>query len=423
MIKKIQKNDGFTLIELLVTIVTGSIITMAASTVLILGLRIYHRSMDTAERQSVMRITTSLLEALSSDGKISVDDPEEWEIKEVTRVSGGGTSERTLISYSKDFAAIYPGEVPEYAENKNPIVEDVTESSVEKGATILREEEAALLPLYRFKVKLQSEEYETSVYCRIQETDWYAYDPDLDAEAGRKAFLKELASQTGSFGNVLYRTETESQTRELYSRWYTTKKGLSQWPDSTPWCGCYVAWAMDRCSSYLSTIPLQADVNKMWVRHYFDNNKSMDGFKINYPVGVNYPEGMNVPEEGIYNVPTSGDLIFFERDKNEDNKYHHLGYLTNLTGLTEELLEIIEDFEDSDILTFPEALGCEGDGFDHVGVVVSVETIGAQQFVYTIEGNVGDLDEYGNVTNGRVRIRKYSIEDPTIRGYLVLNWK
>jgi len=69
MMRLIHKKEGFTLIELLIVILTGSIVTMAATTVLLLAFRINKKSMDTISRQSVTRIMLSVLENMSSDGE------------------------------------------------------------------------------------------------------------------------------------------------------------------------------------------------------------------------------------------------------------------------------------------------------------------------------------------------------------------
>ena len=50
-----------------------------------------------------------------------------------------------------------------------------------------------------------------------------------------------------------------------------------------------------------------------------------------------------------------------------------------------------------------------GNNPDHVGAVLCVEG----NFLYTIEGNSG----------GKVAVNRYSLSDPRIVGYGVLNWK
>ena len=51
-----------------------------------------------------------------------------------------------------------------------------------------------------------------------------------------------------------------------------------------------------------------------------------------------------------------------------------------------------------------------GNNPDHVGAVLCVDENG---YLYTIEGNSG----------GKVAVNRYSLSDPRIVGYGVLNWK
>ena len=46
---------------------------------------------------------------------------------------------------------------------------------------------------------------------------------------------------------------------------------------------------------------------------------------------------------------------------------------------------------------------------DHVGIVLTV----VDDYIYTIEGNTADM----------VAVRKYTVNDPRIMGYGVLDWK
>ena len=55
-----RKNEGFTLIELLMVILTGTIVTLAATTVLLLGFRIFFQSNRLQEQQNTTRILLQL---------------------------------------------------------------------------------------------------------------------------------------------------------------------------------------------------------------------------------------------------------------------------------------------------------------------------------------------------------------------------
>ena len=65
-----HNNGGFTLVELLVVIVAASLVMFAASSVLLLGLRVHRRTLDTAQRQENVQIILTLVENLASGGKI-----------------------------------------------------------------------------------------------------------------------------------------------------------------------------------------------------------------------------------------------------------------------------------------------------------------------------------------------------------------
>ena len=66
-----RNQGGFTLVEMMVTIVIGSLVTLAATTVLLLGLRINNRSTQTVTRQNTARVVITMLENLAAEGEIT----------------------------------------------------------------------------------------------------------------------------------------------------------------------------------------------------------------------------------------------------------------------------------------------------------------------------------------------------------------
>ena len=75
-----HNNGGFTLVELLVVIVAASLVMFAASSVLLLGLRVHRRTLDTAQRRENVQIILTLVENLASGGEIRRKDEHtlEW---------------------------------------------------------------------------------------------------------------------------------------------------------------------------------------------------------------------------------------------------------------------------------------------------------------------------------------------------------
>ena len=66
-----KNNQGVTLVELLVGIAIGSLVTLAATTVILMGLRLNRQSMDVTGRQNTARVLITAMEELAADGEIS----------------------------------------------------------------------------------------------------------------------------------------------------------------------------------------------------------------------------------------------------------------------------------------------------------------------------------------------------------------
>ena len=100
-----QKNQGVTLVELLVGIAIGSLVTMAATTLILMGLRLNRQSMDVSSRQNTARVLLNSLEDLASEGSISayvIDDANgNW------WVYGEEGEPEAIYSYNKDANTIY----------------------------------------------------------------------------------------------------------------------------------------------------------------------------------------------------------------------------------------------------------------------------------------------------------------------------
>ena len=155
---KRKYNEGFTLVELMVSIMVASIVTLAASTVLLMGFRLNRSASDTAQRQNTTRIFMTVVERMATEGTIDAvtDAPDHWKaIEKVTE--GEAEQEKILFYYDAENGTIYSG--------------GTAEDGVYSGGTVLMENviashvtlEGALLTV---SLETQDGSYSTSVYCR-----------------------------------------------------------------------------------------------------------------------------------------------------------------------------------------------------------------------------------------------------------------
>ena len=173
---------------------------------------------------------------------------------------------------------------------------------------------------------------------------------------GRLAFAKQLIGQLGSTGQVMNEVEPV-----YFAKWYEPS-----WPKETPWCACFLSWAL--CQNDVKPhTPVDQSANFKWFANvdYWMADFIQGGTRGHWE----YSEALwySTTGEEAYE-PITGDLIFFDWNVDENID--------------------------------PE----------HVGVVLSVDK--ANGYVYTIEGNASN----------RVTMRKYPINDMRILGYGVLNW-
>lgn len=133
-----RSTAGFTLVELLLVILCSSVVTMAAMSFLLMGMRMTGESNDTAQRQQTARIILAMVENLGGEIQ-SVTEDADW------KITGTGGSE--LLAYSN-------------AEKK----------LTAHGMTLidgLEEATAAMNgQLLSFTLKTGKGSYKTSVYCR-----------------------------------------------------------------------------------------------------------------------------------------------------------------------------------------------------------------------------------------------------------------
>jgi hypothetical protein len=121
---------------------------------------------------------------------------------------------------------------------------------------------------------------------------------DDDLTPHVRAFLKTLASQQESTGRI----QTEDGEGEYYSEWYIGGYGEnSDWNSSTPWCACFVSWALEQCGGYIQgETPRYANV---------------DTFCTDLVTSSDWKKGN----------PCAGDLIFFDWSADGDYNPEHIG--------------------------------------------------------------------------------------------------
>ena len=353
-----KKNQGLTLVELMVSIAIGTMIFAAATTVLLLGVRINHHATDSVMQQYTARMVVTMLEDLAAEGDMG----------EIKRSMDGSwvvhrdkTKNSPVVSYSAVQQAIYTNAQTE------PILENVIASY------LIYDDKSGLLTI---SLEDHDTTYTSTVFCRItpQQTGNAFEDKpeDLvgaatgDKYKAKQEFINLLMTQVGVQGGLINHdsrtnartiTENEADTGRIicesvcsllchkynfFSQWYIGGyEDHAGWGPETPWCACFVSWGlchMDGLTMHTGKTRWYANVDDFMA--YFTQDTS-GGWKINNP--------------------SAGDIIFFDM----------------LNGTT--------------------------DNPSHVGVVLSVEN----GTVTTIEGNSADM----------VAIREYSLSDTRILGY------
>ena len=448
--KFLRKTGGFTLVELIVAIAVGSMVTIAATSLLLLGLRLDSHSRHTITRQNTARVITSMLEDFVSEGSVGkvINGPEGWyicskedaqDLPENLVPDGDGiatyvTENRVLVAFKAESGMLYTGgtvktdftwlkdkddwkltSVKYTYTDGNPILKDVRASNA-----VLSEEN-----LLTVSVETKDGTYWTSTYCRLAlkeditivdgileelekepelEDDPEGDDPqgtelDSGTELARREFLRVLASQINSDGIIKEKIVQDGKPDMYingglwYAQWYN-----DSWPADTPWCACFVVWGLDHEArwKYAGEQPalLRTGVDRnIALAHVDAFAEYLDGtYRVDCGVGAE-SEDEQIPVE----------------DK-APGWYRCVLDLKDGTPASVRPSEYGEPVP-GDLIFFrwnPDSMyGSDYDG-DHVGVVLTV----VDGDIYTIEGNTADM----------VAVRKYRIDDPRIMGYGVLDW-
>ena len=288
-----KSNQGFTLVELVVTIAVASVVMLAATTALTSYMRISKQGADITTKQNEVRVVLELMEKLASEKLISVDQTsDDWTVQEI--LEDGSKQPLFLYSAAADSICTGAGAI---------LMEGVTESTAVFSGNLLM-----------LTVTTGKGEYATSICCRlleeettpttnfslrraVPESQITGYSQVAYSQE-RENFLSVLEAEVGSTGASL-------TTGEYFSEWYIGSYADNPgWNAQTPWCACFVSWAVDRCSGDLMTIPRYADVEE------FRSSFNIVSWKTH--------------------TPDPGDIVFFDWVVNDTGYAQHVGVVTSV---------------------------------------------------------------------------------------------
>lgn len=304
-----KNNKGFTLIEMLVTILAAAVVSAAALTILLMGMRIHQKTNSAENNQSSISIAITMLEELAAEQCTGVIDG-----------NTVGKKDGTLFCFKNN--TIYIGD-----ENGSPILTGVESFSAdwEKDKDGNKVEN-----LLTFSIVMENgQEYTSSVYCRIadsvattpsDEADGTGNNEESQAAASaaafsstpqtlseilefnaldRQFFLEILTAEEGSTG--------KASSGEYFSEWYIgSYQDNPGWNPETPWCACFLSWALDQCRTSLEEVPRYAHVDKFL--EFFDESHWKT------------------------ENPQPGDIIFFDWIVDDQAIPQHVGAVVDTDG-------------------------------------------------------------------------------------------
>ena len=301
--KRFVKNDaGFTLVELIVAMAMAVIVTAAATSVLLLGLRVNRQTVDTANQQITVQALLDVMEDTAADGRIREiladyleETPEEGAVIKFGSWKVVDVEGKVIFSYDADTQTVYT--------NGAPILTGVYASNAIMEGRLLS-----------ISIETGDGTYTSAIYCRTAQEQG---EPDIDQLPGdttnsggdlRSNFLEILKKEYRSRGQI----KTGEHAGKYYSEWYIDADYNDSIPDNgwnskTPWCACYVSWALVE-----SGIPGPAGHEK-----WFAN---VDHFMAYFQKSSAWKEAK----------PQPGDLIFF--DWNGGDNPQHIGVVLKVEG-------------------------------------------------------------------------------------------
>lgn len=293
---KHMNRSGFTLIELVVVILCAVLVTVAASSVMLLGLRIHRASVEDIERQNEVRIVSSLLQKLADEKTAAVTNfipgEDSWQLLK---------GSFPVIKYENN--ALFA--------NDTVLVDEITGSELNELSN----------ELLQFIFRFGEDEYSFTIHFDgISEATlgspvmFLSSRPRSVEENGREMLVTIAQEQLGSGGQIRFQGKDQS---EYYSGWYTRQANRAMnWSSDTPWCACFLSWLAHQSAVKLpqGSVP------------YFANVKDgMLGFQ---GLATGNGAAWNGQWRDSGYDPAPGDFIFFELDG--DPEPDHVGLVTGV---------------------------------------------------------------------------------------------
>jgi prepilin-type N-terminal cleavage/methylation domain-containing protein len=293
MMKHFRKSGGFTLVELVVSIAVASLVTMAATTVLMLALRVNRQTSDTATQQYTVRALLTTMEKAATSGSIQkvTSNLGSWKMW-----SGEGEEKRLIFSYDAFDQEILANEIV--------VMEGVYASN-------------AILENGLLSISVETKEgiFETTVYCRGGNIDEEGTTPTIPSEptSAVDTFLAKLLGEINSSGVI----KNGDHAGRYYSEWYIGGYDKNPaWNAETPWCACFVSWALVEAGQ-----PYPRVVNNQTVEWYSHVNEFEQHFKMSIDNSKWVSGEMK---------PAAGNLVFFNFDDDEESD--HIGVVYGLSN-------------------------------------------------------------------------------------------
>lgn len=300
-----RNNSGFTMVELLVTVAVSSIVLAAAASLMLLGLRVHQTTQKEAGEQQTVRIVLSALEDLSASGKIYRVEPlsDGWQLQ---GKDSNGAPGAVLLRYNS-------GKLTSGTSGDQVLLDNLRGARVDLDGSLVT-----------FTFATAAHSYSTSVFCRTGiegdsvgkvEAQEKLENPTLPTlpstveKDARFAFLKTLAGQYDSRGEI----KNGDGTYNYFSEWYIhSYKDNPGWNQYTPWCGCFLSWGAEQQRNTIDGKPPRfANVD--------------DGMKLFRDGDGSYGQWR---DRGATPIP--GDYVFFDWDKGTDPD--HVGAVLCVKG-------------------------------------------------------------------------------------------
>lgn len=285
-----KHQEGFTLLELVVVMFCTTIVIGAAMTVLLSGLRVEKKTQEGLSSQQTAHTILTLVERLTSDGKVSAVE------------TVGDTDWMLLDEGNSPLLAYNNGSGTLTATGGTVLMEGVTSAGAE-----LSEDN-----LLTVSLETEGETYTVKSFCRttVEETalNEDALEDLLDDiptgnEPGRAAFLLALATQYGSKGQILNMDGMPTST--YFSQWYIEGyEGHPGWNQDTPWCACFLSWALAQIQGSDAGLYLEESAPKF---------ANVDSWMADFQ----RQEGRWKGKTEDY-IPSPGDLVFFDWSGGDD---------------------------------------------------------------------------------------------------------